>query len=119
MLGKLAQLPRNHFVVLAAITGYRRGEAIVQPVTIERVESYFATEQVPDDLQLGTRAIRDVVTDLETMGLIETWIESRGQGGRVKQLAVSFEPEWVRAAYREQRPGTPAVVPMEPDDTDF
>ena len=119
VLEKLAQLPRNHFLVLVAITGYRHGEATVQPVTIERVESYFATEQVPDDLQLGTRAIRDVVTDLETMGLIETWIESRGQGGRAKQIETAFEPEWVRAVYHEQRAGTPTVVPMEPDDTDF
>ncbi|WP_256686109.1 Cdc6/Cdc18 family protein [Halococcus qingdaonensis] len=110
VLERLSTLPRNHFLVLVAITGYRQGGTIVQPVTTDQIESYFATEQVPEALQLGTRAIREVVTDLETMGLVETWIESRGQGGRVKQLATSFEPEWVRAAYHEQRAGTPTAV---------
>lgn len=35
-------------------------------------------------IRLGDRAIREVVTDLETMGLVKTWLDARGRGSRVK-----------------------------------
>ena len=41
------------------------------------------------------------------MGLVETWIESKGCGGRVKQLQTTFEPAWVqevRSTYIDQSP---------------
>jgi len=38
------------------------------------------------------------VTDLETMGLVETWIDERGRNGRVKQITTTVEPAWVHAA---------------------
>jgi Cdc6-like AAA superfamily ATPase len=47
----------------------------------------------------GERAIRELVRDLEMMGLIETWIDSRGGGeGRVKQIETVFDPQWMRDA---------------------
>lgn len=96
-LEKLAHLPENHLLVLVAITGYRRGSEIVQPVKTSQVESFLQDDRLSMEATLGTRAIRDVITDLETMGLVETWIESRGREGRVKQLQTTFDPEWVRA----------------------
>jgi len=29
---------------------------------------------------------------------VETWIDSRGRDGRVKQVETAFDPQWVRAA---------------------
>lgn len=29
------------------------------------------------------------------MGLVETWTESNGDEGRVKQVQTTFEPQWV------------------------
>ena len=101
VLEKLGQLPRNHLLVLVAITGRWRGEEVVQPVETAQIESFFQNDRVPAEVQLGARAIRDLVTDLETMGLVETWIESRGRGGRAKQLQTTFDPSWVRDAARE------------------
>jgi hypothetical protein len=48
---------------------------------------------------LGARAIRD---DLETMGLVETWIDSRGREGRIKQVETTLDSAWVRAAHAER-----------------
>lgn len=66
---------------------------IVQPVSTEPVRDAY--EQVVDDgNELSTRAICDVLGDLETMGLVEIWTESRGRDGRVKQIETAFEPVW-------------------------
>lgn len=43
------------------------------------------------DALLGKRAIQNIVTDLETIGLLGTWIESRGREGRVKQHETTFD----------------------------
>lgn len=78
------------------ITGWERphtGE-IIQPVTTAKV-------QENDDLAelgLGDRAMRTVITELETMGPLETWFESNGDEGRVKQVQTTFEPRWVHEA---------------------
>ncbi|WP_321112083.1 hypothetical protein [Halorussus salinisoli] len=32
------------------------------------------------------------------MGLVETWIDSRGSDGRVKQIQNTFDLQWVRDA---------------------
>ena len=97
-IATLLDLPLNHFLVLTAITGWNRGSAIKQPVTTADIHEYLAKDAYPAELRLGERAIRDVVTDLETMGLVETWIDSRGRDGRVKQVETAFDPQWVRAA---------------------
>lgn len=97
---KLTGLPLNHFHVLMGITAYSnsRREEIVQPVTTAQIHDVLQRESIPDDLQLGERAIREVLTDLETMGLVDTWIDSRGREGRVKQIETTFDPQWVRDA---------------------
>jgi cell division control protein 6 len=76
----------------------RRSGEIVQPVTTGHITTFVQDEDFPDQHRLGTRAVREIVTDLETMGLVETWIESRGNEGRVKQIETTFDPEWVREA---------------------
>jgi len=41
------------------------------------------------------------------MGLVETWIDSRGRDGRVKQVETTFDPTLVgavREAYIDQTP---------------
>lgn len=91
---KLMQFPPNYVGVLVAITGWtdpRTGE-IVQPVTTAEIRESMETETALG-APLGKRAIQNIVTDLETMGLLETWIESRGREGRVKQHETTFEPQ--------------------------
>ncbi|MDS0475682.1 AAA family ATPase [Natrinema sp. 1APR25-10V2] len=98
MHAKLLALPENHFVVLIGITGWDQGTEIKQPVTTAEVHELVQGDDLPAGLQLGERAIREVITDLETMGLVTTWIDSRGAEGRVKQIETTFDPHWVRAA---------------------
>jgi archaeal cell division control protein 6 len=95
-VSKLLDLPTNHYVVLTAVTGWSQGGEIKQPVTTADVHSALEDGEFPEELQLGERAVRGVLTDLETMGLVETWIDSRGREGRVKQIETTFEPQWVR-----------------------
>jgi orc1/cdc6 family replication initiation protein len=95
---KLLALPFNYFSVLLAATirrNPRTGE-ILQPVTTAEITAGFREDELVDEYQLSERRIRDVLTDLETMGLIETWIESRGRDGRVKHIQTAFDPQWVR-----------------------
>ncbi|WP_122089161.1 Cdc6/Cdc18 family protein [Halalkalicoccus subterraneus] len=94
IMEKLAQLPANHVGVLVAATSWTNKQTgeIVQPVTTEQIRKSMETETALD-APLGKRAIQNVVTDLETMGLLEAWIESRGQEGRVKQHKTTFDPQ--------------------------
>jgi archaeal cell division control protein 6 len=91
---KLFSLPPNHFLVLVGLTSWenRQTGEISQPVPTTKISESEAFA----DVDLGDRAIRNLITELETMGLVETWIESKGSGGRVKQVQTSFEPQWVR-----------------------
>ncbi|WP_224448725.1 Cdc6/Cdc18 family protein [Haloprofundus salilacus] len=103
---KLAQVPPQHYLVLRAVTGYKNRETgeTAQPVTTKEVEEAYSTFDLPTQSKLGERAIREVVTELETMGLVETWVDSRGRDGRIKQIQTTFDPEWVfeaRSTYME------------------
>ena len=99
VLAKLESLPLNHLLVLTAAVSRSIGGEIKQPVTSAAIEATL--EGMAQD-GLGSRAIRDVVRDLETMGLVATWIESRGREGRVKQIETTFDPQWVREAQSER-----------------
>ena len=92
---KLLTLPFQHMLVLSMLTAgvNRRTEEVQQPVSIEDIRERY--ESQPEEIRIGSRAIRKLITDLETMGLVETWIESRGHEGRVKQVETTFDPEWV------------------------
>jgi hypothetical protein len=50
-----------------------------------------------------------VIDDLELMGLVETWVESRGREGRVKQVETTFDPKLVWATENEYVAETPTV----------
>jgi Cdc6-like AAA superfamily ATPase len=99
VLAKLESLPLNHLLVLTAAVSRSVGGEIKQPVTTGEIETTLAGM---DAQGLGARAIRDVVRDLETMGLVETWIDSRGREGRVKQVETTCDPAWVREAQAER-----------------
>ena len=105
-IAKLVQLPARHLAVLTAVVSRSDASgAIIQPVTTAQIHETLSRPHVPDEFHLGQRAIRDVIGDLETMGLVETWIDSRGRDGRVKLVETLFNPQWVRdaqAAYRDQ-----------------
>jgi archaeal cell division control protein 6 len=91
---KLLSLPPHHFVVLASVAGLenpRTGE-IIQPITTAEISEF----EILTEFGLGERAVRNLITELETMGLVETWIESKGAEGRVKQVQTTFEPQWVQ-----------------------
>jgi cell division control protein 6 len=78
---KLLGLPFNHFHVLAGMTSVfeSSGAEIKQPVTTSEIVETLDSEPFAEEFRLGERAVRDVVTELETMGLVETWIDSRGR----------------------------------------
>lgn len=86
--------------MLAGITGWsnRRSGEIIQPVTVERVREMYQ-QVVPESKWVGDRALRDLITELETMGLVETWIHSKDREGRVKQIETIFKPRWVKEAF--------------------
>ena len=89
----------------ASWTDTRTGET-VQPVTTEQIRDSYS-RLISQDSQIGSRAIRETLTDLETMGLVETWVESKGSNGRVKQVETTFDPDWItdiRDRYAEQSP---------------
>ncbi|WP_224333810.1 Cdc6/Cdc18 family protein [Haloprofundus halobius] len=105
-IDKLLQLPFQQYFVLQAVASYtdRRTDEIAQPVTTAQVHEAYSRFELPTRATLGERAIRETVTELETMGLVETWIDARGRDGRVKQIQTTFDPEWVlevRPAYLE------------------
>ena len=98
LIDRIVQLPETHLLVLTAAVSWERADgSIVQPVTTGRIQERLQRDTGPD-AQLSDRAIRQRVTDLETMGLVETWIDSRGSEGRVKQIEIPFDPQWVRDA---------------------
>ncbi len=96
-LEKVHRLPASHIGVLVAITARRnrRTGTVDQPVTTDRIHELLQSEAVSDRYRLGWRAIREVVRNLETMGLVETWIDAKGRDGRVKQIETTFEPTWM------------------------
>lgn len=79
-IAKLRQLSASHLGVLVAITARRnpRTGAVDQPVTTARIAAVLQGDGISEQYRLGERAIREVVRNLETMGLVEAWIESRG-----------------------------------------
>jgi len=103
-LGKLRQLPASHVGVLVAMTARydRRTGAVEQPVTTDRIHDVLQGDGIAARYQLGHRAIREVVRSLETMGLVETWLESNGRDGRRKQVETAFEPTWVHDLQHDQ-----------------
>ncbi|AGB38800.1 Cdc6/Cdc18 family protein [Natronococcus occultus] len=98
---KLCDLPVNHFLVLTGSTAWNGADGIKQPVTTGEIHDYLHRDRHPEELQLGSRTIQTIVTDLETMGLVETWIESKGRGGRQKRIETTFDPQWVHEAVTE------------------
>ncbi|MFB1066340.1 Cdc6/Cdc18 family protein [Natrinema sp. H-ect4] len=112
---KLLALPANHFLVLTGVTGWDQGPTIKQPVTTAEIHGIVRSDRVPADLRFGERAIREAVIDLETMGLLETWIDSRGRDGRVKQIETTFDPGWVREAIEPYAATSPVFATI--DDT--
>ncbi|MFC6905854.1 Cdc6/Cdc18 family protein [Halalkalicoccus tibetensis] len=107
VLEKLTTLPKNHHAILLCLSGLRNVETgiIEQPVSTADIKQALDESSLAK-LKLSNRAVHSVLTDLETMGLIETWIESRGRGGRVKQHKTTFEPEWVHDALERRARST-------------
>ncbi|WP_311172611.1 hypothetical protein [Halobellus ordinarius] len=110
---KLLQLPFNHFLMLLGIVSRtdRQSGDIIQPVTTAEVVESPHARDLSEEFTPGERAVRDLVTDLETMGLLDTWIESRGRDGRVKQIETTFEPQWVRDVWERYLDETDQIDP--------
>jgi len=122
---KLLSLPFNHFIVIVTTT-FREDEQtgeILQPVTTDQIAASMRGDELPADLQLSDRVIREIIRDLVTMGLVETWIESRGRDGRVKQIETTFDPQWARDVLGRYLKTTPhldleTILPDDDDDDD-
>nr|WP_245998504.1 hypothetical protein [Halalkalicoccus subterraneus] len=80
-------------------------DEIKQPVSTAEIQQALHESSLAN-LGLSDRAVQNVLTDLETMGLIESWIESRGRGGRVKQHETTFDPRWTEDALDQRGPPT-------------
>lgn len=61
---------------------------------------------------LGQRAIRQLVAELETMGVVTAWTESRGREGRALYVETTFDPAWVHDLQAE------VVEELVPDSAD-
>ncbi len=107
---KLLSLPVQHYFVLYAATSWtkRRTGEIVQPVRMNQIEESYRSTMDPES-QVESRSLRDYITELETMGLVETWIESRGREGRAKHVETTFDPQWVQDVYPEYVATTPSL----------
>jgi orc1/cdc6 family replication initiation protein len=110
---KLLALPFNHFLVLTGATGWTEQPSgkIKQPVTTAEVVESIHEQGLPSEFTLSERAVRELITDLETMGILNTWIESRGREGRVKQIETAFDPQWVHDAMGRYLAETKQVDP--------
>lgn len=98
-VAKLRSLPLRHLAVLAAAVGTRSSDGeIIQPVRTSRIHERLHRETNAKRFRLGERAIQGLVGELETMGLVDTWIESEGRGGRAMYVETTSDPEWVYEA---------------------
>lgn len=97
---QIRTLPPQHFIILLSATQYinkRTGE-IIQPITTKKIKKVYKRFVGENEFAIGDRAIREVINDLETMNLINTWIESKGKEGRKKQVETTFNPELMNKA---------------------
>jgi Cdc6-like AAA superfamily ATPase len=99
---KLLSLPFNHFLVLTGVTGWTEQPSgdIEQPVTSAEVVEILQSPRLATDFNLTEWTVRELVTDLKTMGLLDTWTESRDREGRSKRIETAFESQWVRDAIK-------------------
>lgn len=98
-VAKLQSLPLRHLAVLAAAVGTRGSDGtIIQPVQTNQIYTRLHRETTVDRFQLGERAIQQLVGELDTMGLVDTWKESEGRGGRAMYIETTFDSEWVYEA---------------------
>jgi Cdc6-like AAA superfamily ATPase len=96
---KLRSLPLRHLAVLAAAVGTRGPDGeIIQPVRTGRIHDRLHRETTAERFRVGERAIQNLVGDLETMGLVDTWTESHGRDGQAMYVETTFDPEWVYEA---------------------
>ncbi len=105
ILDKLRSLPLQHFITIDAVTAYinTKTKEVIQPITSEELkESYQEIIKEDEEIGISDRALREIVNDLETMGLIETWIESK-EKGRTKKIRTTFKPELVRKAINQYK----------------
>lgn len=99
VLEKIRSLPPLHGLILRILTGYRdptTGE-IIQPIRTTQVAE-FMEERSSSGLPPSDRLLREVITDLETMGFITTWVDAFREGGRGKKCETTFDPRWVQDA---------------------
>jgi len=67
------------------------------PVVHERLQAPGTAER----FQVSQRTVQQVLGELETMGLVDTWTESHGRDGRAMHVETTFDPDWVREAQAE------------------
>ncbi|WP_331234036.1 Cdc6/Cdc18 family protein [Natronorarus salvus] len=96
----LLSLRPQHFFVLYSVTRKTALEETsnLHSVTTTQVHEEY-TSLVDPGSRLSTRAIREILSDLETMGLIETWIQSRGREGRIKRIRPQFDISIIDETY--------------------
>lgn len=101
-VAKLRRLPVRHLAVLTASVSRRdnTGE-IVQPIRASHVHDRLQAPGTAERFQLSQRTVQQVLGELETMGLVDTWTESHGRDGRAMHVETTFDPAWVREAQAE------------------
>ena len=85
--------------MLAAAVGTRGSDSeIVQPVRTSRIHKRLQQPSTAERFRLGERTIQQLVGELAIMGPVDTWMESKGRGGRAMYVETTFDPEWVYEA---------------------
>lgn len=100
-IAKLQRLPLRHLVVLAAAVGTREADGTIkQPVRSTAIHERLQHPRTAERFRLGERTIQQLVGELETMGLVDSWTEAKaaGRGGRGLYVETTFDPEWVHEA---------------------
>lgn len=100
ILNKLNKLRDQQLLIMHAITSCRdpRTEKTKQPVTSNQVrETYRDMTRGREDLDMSRRMLRQIINDLEGMGLLETWVKAKDEG-RAKKIRTTYKPEWTQEA---------------------
>ncbi len=96
LIEKFTSLPLQHYLILVSVS------------ILCRKKEFGTTEEICDIYKrliseknsVSRRYIRNILNSLETMGLIETWIENRGRYGNIKQIKTTFDPIWIKDSYK-------------------
>jgi len=92
IIEKLHSLPHNHLLTLYLIAITTDDDTPTTTSTLTQT-----LQQFDEETAFGQRRIRSIVTDLETMGFVDTWTEST-HTGHTKHITPAIDPQLIEDA---------------------